>query len=833
MTDSGRDAERKWAEEQIAAFRAIRPRFEKYSEVLGDVLENVAQKHAPLAIVQTRPKAISSFAEKIQRKRSLYKDAIRDMTDLCGGRIITHTQAQVDEVCRFIEKNFEIDWENSCDVSQRLQPSEFGYLSVHYIVLFKKGVFPCKDVGVKIPESVYGLKAEIQVRTILQHAWADISHDLTYKNEIKLPSKWQREFATLAAVLEGADKTFSRIGEGLRSYSASYGAYLTEEKMREEIRKMGIVLRHDPANPALALRIGKLAITLGDWNNAIDVLSGFVKTQYPPVLRDLGVAICKKYHSAQKGARYRQGQKFLEKACELDPNDSDAMASLAGTWKGIDEDKVRALYRKAFEIDPTEPYPLVNYLVCEIVHQSSVSMISLLTPVIAAAIQKSRDQIDVRMNLPWAYCNIGKLSLLLGKPYESLSAYAMAVQLSTASFMIESSLDSLEKLAVVRKELPGYDWIKRLLLAGLVSKFGKEAGVKYSKELRSLASRSRSPMCGPFVILVGGCDPSVEKKMRSYRPLLLQAFQGFKGTIISGGTTSGISGLAGDIQAAYPENIRTVGYIPAKLPSGVRVDRRYTEIRRLPESREFSPLEPLQNWIDIIAGGGSLSDVKVLGIDGGRIAAIECRIALAMGATVAVVEGGGRETARVLVDEEWCVSGRLLPIPADPMTVRGFIGSGAPKMDRETREILGKAVHAEYQDNQKEELTVRNPSMKDWPELSESLRESNRQQADDICVKLGRINCELVRVENRDVSLMTFTKDEIEMLAEMEHARWNVERLLDGWRLGEKKDIDKKISPSLVSWKALPEKVREWDRKAVRAIPALLAGINLEIRRIK
>jgi len=78
---------------------------------------------------------------------------------------------------------------------------------------------------------------------------------------------------------------------------------------------------------------------------------------------------------------------------------------------------------------------------------------------------------------------------------------------------------------------------------------------------------------------------------------------------------------------------------------------------------------------------------------------------------------------------------------------------------------------------------------------------------------------------------MTFTKGEVEIMAEMEHARWNVERLLDGWRWGEKRNVTKKISPYLVPWLELSDDVREWDRQTVRKIPEFLAKIGLEVRR--
>jgi hypothetical protein len=79
---------------------------------------------------------------------------------------------------------------------------------------------------------------------------------------------------------------------------------------------------------------------------------------------------------------------------------------------------------------------------------------------------------------------------------------------------------------------------------------------------------------------------------------------------------------------------------------------------------------------------------------------------------------------------------------------------------------------------------------------------------------------------------MTFTNAEVEILAEMEHARWNVERLLGGWKLGDK-DITKKISPYLVPWSELPENVKECDRDAIREIPRFLSEVNIEVYREK
>jgi hypothetical protein len=111
------------------------------------------------------------------------------------------------------------------------------------------------------------------------------------------------------------------------------------------------------------------------------------------------------------------------------------------------------------------------------------------------------------------------------------------------------------------------------------------------------------------------------------------------------------------------------------------------------------------------------------------------------------------------------------------------------------------------------------------------LQESNRQQADHIAEKLRHIGCTIHKAGGSDVPLVEFTQDEIEVMAEMEHARWNAERLVDGWKWGEKKDVTKKTSPYLVPWSQLPDDVKEWDRDTVRKIPEFLAKVGLEVHR--
>jgi len=79
---------------------------------------------------------------------------------------------------------------------------------------------------------------------------------------------------------------------------------------------------------------------------------------------------------------------------------------------------------------------------------------------------------------------------------------------------------------------------------------------------------------------------------------------------------------------------------------------------------------------------------------------------------------------------------------------------------------------------------------------------------------------------------MKFSKNEIERMAELEHARWVVERLSDGWKPARIKDVSKKLSPFLVGWKYLSEDIKDYDRDTVKKIPEYFAKVGLEVYRL-
>jgi ppGpp synthetase/RelA/SpoT-type nucleotidyltranferase len=900
-----------WLRRQIHAFEKVQPRYVLYADTLRGVLAEVAGLLCPNAVVQARAKSLSSFAEKALRKRSEFADPIRQFTDLCGARVITTTLDELGQVCRFIEEHFKVDWPNSLDASERLGLSEFGYRSIHRIVQFKPGVFPSREIDLPIPDDILGLKAEIQVRTLLQHAHADFTHDRCYKGAFEIPGKWTREIAGVAALLEEADKSFARVVAALQAYASDYEAYLTGDEMREKIHLLSIILDSDRKNSHLAVRIAHLAIALGEWQKAIDVLQPYLDAGDTKVLGAMGIAMCRLHWKEPLHPDYRRGQDYLNAAYRSPTRTVDSIASYAGTLKHAgDITGACNLYREAVEIDPTHPYPLGNFFECTLMQREDAGVLATLRPMIRAAIQRCRDQADVRMNLPWAFFDMGRFKLLLGQsPFSgsaqspssdllpdrkmvtlpshseaSLISSAKGVQLANHGWMIRAALQSVENIFPVSKDLKGFESAKRLLTLGWAARFPSWDSLS---RLVALKAPDFQPVSEPVLIIAGdgndsgrGHDPNRFGSGLSPRlSLLAEALASYNGTIISGGTRSGVSGLVGELQARGhdPDGgdmtrtataLTTLGYLPQFLPKGVRADQRYTRLIRT-EGVDFSPLEPLRYWIDILASGIRPYRVRLLGIGGGALSALEYRIALALGAHVGIVEDSGRAAEELLADKDWQDSGLLVRLPSKTLVPGSeFMVPGTKNQELRTNpiqaflaepgngllpaelEAVAKAIHEAYRAQRRKEAAGKparqraleaDPAMADWSKLAEDYKRSNRMQADDIIPKLWRLGLSplsrfgkigTVPSSTTDDARRTttrLTESEIELLAELEHARWNAERFFSGWTHGDERNKERKITPYLVDWSDLPEDIRAYDRQTVRKIPEylLLAGLGI------
>jgi hypothetical protein len=330
-------------------------------------------------------------------------------------------------------------------------------------------------------------------------------------------------------------------------------------------------------------------------------------------------------------------------------------------------------------------------------------------------------------------------------------------------------------------------------------------------------------------MVAGGCDPTRAEEFERYRGMLVRGLSEFCGTVIGGGTREGVSGFVGEAAERNPQ-IYALSYLPKLLPLDASLDSRYAAVRAIDDAG-FTPMGPLQAWTDIIAEGIDPVEVRLIGINGGRVSAAEYRIALALGATVALVTDSGREAAKLVPDERWGDSRHLVDMQMDAASVRAYVGWTCVPVPDDLREAIARDMHEVYRRDKERELRPDEPALAEWDELIPEFRSASLQHAGDIFAKLALIGLEAVPSTVAAPELYVIPEDQVEFLAEIEHGRWNVERLLAGWRYGPAKDVKRRISPYLVSWAGLSDSIREYDRAFIRAIPETLAKHGYEVCR--
>jgi len=144
-------------------------------------------------------------------------------------------------------------------------------------------------------------------------------------------------------------------------------------------------------------------------------------------------------------------------------------------------------------------------------------------------------------------------------------------------------------------------------------------------------------------------------------------------------------------------------------------------------------------------------------------------------------------------------------------------------------EKLAVAIHDRYNEMKKRENPDEPLKYPTFSDLPDSMKYSNIRQARCMAENLDSAGYQMAPNQNDGSEVSTFSADEIEAMAENEHREWCKERIQSGWRYGKKKNEKRMISPYLVPYDALPEKIKEYDRAAIRSIPGLLQLIGMAV----
>jgi len=240
-------AEKDTVQEAVSWYKENRHIYTELADVVENIIRSTFEKrNIVYHSIESRTKGIKSFKRKA--KRDKYLDPINEITDLTGIRIITLFEKDVYEISNIIKELFSIDYAKSEDKSDLLEADKMGYKSVHYIAQL---IERCADKNTYI--KFKSLNFEIQIRSILQHAWAEIEHDRNYKFKGELPKKIQRRFYSLAGMLEMADREFNLLDKEVKDY-------------KDKVKRL--------------TQDGKLSLELNE-----ESLKGYLGTEFSPELR--------------------------------------------------------------------------------------------------------------------------------------------------------------------------------------------------------------------------------------------------------------------------------------------------------------------------------------------------------------------------------------------------------------------------------------------------------------------------------------------------------------------------------------------------------------------
>lgn len=198
-------------------FEKKKPFYDRLGKNVKQALETfLIEKQISFLAVNYRIKKLDSFLEKIERKN--YETPFEEVEDICGIRIICYYQNDINRIEKILKDEFDII--ESEDKEVLLNQDQFGYRSFHIIAKIKNNWFEAPNY-----RGLEDYKIEIQIRTVLMHAWAEIEHKLAYKQKEHVPPHLKRKLSRVSAKLEEADEQF----EEIKNSSEEYKAHIIKE----------------------------------------------------------------------------------------------------------------------------------------------------------------------------------------------------------------------------------------------------------------------------------------------------------------------------------------------------------------------------------------------------------------------------------------------------------------------------------------------------------------------------------------------------------------------------------------------------------------------------
>lgn len=221
---------------------ADEPSFRDFGDLIKEGLETEIKRLGIKAEVSMRTKDIDSLIKKLILRPDHTYDSLGDKV---GIRAVVRYQREVDEIVASMPS--VCGCSEPDDTRQRLadeKDERVGYISVHMDAWLTDG----DSRQERFPSGKY--RAEVQVRTLAQHLWSEISHDTSYKSGTKIRKDLKRRIHLLAGLIEVADNEFSRIDDEMSKMPD-----IAEFMILKALERQYFKLSARPGNTDLSLEV--------------------------------------------------------------------------------------------------------------------------------------------------------------------------------------------------------------------------------------------------------------------------------------------------------------------------------------------------------------------------------------------------------------------------------------------------------------------------------------------------------------------------------------------------------------------------------------------------
>lgn len=732
---------------------------------LERALAKLVSPVVPQAQVSTRVKSASSFAEKVVRRAGDHADPATQFRDLVGARITVQTTNQIAALGAAVRAAFDVVEDD--DKTGRLSDSEFGYRGLH--------------LGVKFDGTI----CEVQIRTALQHAWADIVHDRLYKSSIEPDHDERRAASVLAALLEEGDRLAQALADSIDDRAQRFGRSQSRESVAAEIDRLELLVALDPADFDRLLALAHLRADMGELEDAARVLEPALRLRRRADLSwfgarsDCGHYLVQLHWDHPQSLGFRTGRQLLHSTRlslrKLAPevHGTELQVLQARNWsrmawalsqsappgqEGVAlRTRARELMAQALTAEPADPYLMADTIAMTCAASGYSGLGPLTRDRAQAALAACAGHASDGLQMPKAAFTAARFSLLLGDRLAALTWYAVALS------HIAEGVNCVGHLPI-RGEV---DWLDRMSAWST-----GERDLTWARSLLALAQRAAAA-AGAGLFVVGGEMQFADSARAGH---LQRCPQTADGQYSADTITAAIAEWSAFLAAPSPPEPGRGGYFYGRATT--------------------CPVHAL--------------------------------VASALGLRVLVETPA--EPGVTMINQPH--QSRWVPVPADDVVrdqtlamamgrTSGVAEQWVEKMAQQIHEFFRGATLREAEVGLAENALP-------WEHLADEFRKSNADQARQIAQNLASLGYSLA--PSRDPRpVEPVTPDLVEQLAVIEHGRWAADKLSRGFRWGPRKQgLD---HPDLVGWDKLKEASKAKDLEAVRNWPQVLENVGLKIVR--